>query len=166
MPERPGGPPPARRLSGKQLLLFAIAFLGSSRTFLDRVGFTAMTYAVDEIRMLPVVQPDGKSTARRILVYSLLLIPVSLTQPLLGMSGRAYLIGACFSMQRSSTWGWRLIALRALSARSRNSARPAVTSGHSVLYLPLLFVLMMLSRIYVVELARGFQDPCIRGSRR
>ena len=30
------------------------------------------------IRMLPVVEPDGESTARRILLYSLILIPISM----------------------------------------------------------------------------------------
>ena len=35
--------------------------------------------------MLPVVEPDGKSTGRQILIYSLALIPISLVPAYLGM---------------------------------------------------------------------------------
>jgi protoheme IX farnesyltransferase len=35
-------------------------------------------YARGGIRMLPVIEPDGESTVRRILLYSFLLIPISL----------------------------------------------------------------------------------------
>ena len=51
-------------------------------------------YARGGIRMLPVVEPDGRSTARRILFYSLGLIPISLLPSFLGMAGRIYAIGA------------------------------------------------------------------------
>ena len=41
-----------------------------------------------------MVEPDGRSTARQIVLYGLALIPVSLVPSILGMSGRIYLIGA------------------------------------------------------------------------
>ena len=44
--------------------------------------------------MLPVVEEDGRSTARRILVYSIALIPISLLPSFMGMAGRIYLVGA------------------------------------------------------------------------
>jgi hypothetical protein len=37
--------------------------------------------------MLPVIKPDGESTARRIVACSILLIPISLLPRLLGMRG-------------------------------------------------------------------------------
>ena len=114
--------------------------------FLDRVPHRD-DYAAGQIRMLPVVQPDGKSTARRILVYSLLLIPVSLTPTLLGMSGRAYLIGALLLDAALLYVGWRLIALRAPLSAPLSKQRARQLLQATVLYLPLLFVLMMLSRI-------------------
>ena len=53
-----------------------------------------MTMPRAGIQMLPVVEPDGRSTARQIVLYGLALIPVSLVPSLLGMSGRLYLAGA------------------------------------------------------------------------
>ena len=39
-------------------------------------------------------EPDGESTARRIVAYSLLLIPISLVPRLLGMTGSIYAAAA------------------------------------------------------------------------
>ena len=51
-------------------------------------------YARAGIRMLPVIEPDGRSTARHIVAFASTLIPVSLIPVLLGMTGRMYLVGA------------------------------------------------------------------------
>ena len=51
-------------------------------------------YARGGIRMLPVIEPDGESTARRIVLCSLLLIPISLLPVLLGMTGLVYAAAA------------------------------------------------------------------------
>ena len=51
-------------------------------------------YARAGIRMLPVVEPDCRSTARQIVLYGIVLIPVSLIPGIVGMSGRIYLVGA------------------------------------------------------------------------
>jgi len=47
-------------------------------------------YALGGIRMLPVTEPDGKSTVRRVVLCSLLLIPISLVPRFLGMTGPLY----------------------------------------------------------------------------
>ena len=60
----------------------AIAWL--YRADFERAGFP----------LLPVVEPDGRRTARHAVLFSLLLIPVSLTPYLLGMPGPAYAVGA------------------------------------------------------------------------
>jgi heme O synthase-like polyprenyltransferase len=44
--------------------------------------------------MLPVIDPNGESTARRIMFCSLLLIPISLVPHLLGMTGALYAAAA------------------------------------------------------------------------
>ena len=44
-------------------------------------------YARGGIQMLPVIEPDGESTANRIVACSVLLIPISLVPRLLGMAG-------------------------------------------------------------------------------
>jgi len=51
-------------------------------------------YARAGIRMLPVIEPDGKSTTRHIVAFASTLIPVSLFPVLLGMTGQIYLVGA------------------------------------------------------------------------
>ncbi len=51
-------------------------------------------YAQGDIRMLPVVDSNGKSTVWRILAYSAALIPVSVLPVALGMAGRVYFVGA------------------------------------------------------------------------
>jgi protoheme IX farnesyltransferase len=135
------------RLEWEAVALFAIVFFWQFPHFFSIAWLYRDDYAAGQIRMLPVVQPDGKSTARRILIYSLLLIPVSLTPTFLGMSGRAYLIGALLLDAALLYVGGRLITLRAPLSAPRSKQRARQLLQATVLYLPLLFVLMMLSRI-------------------
>jgi protoheme IX farnesyltransferase len=51
-------------------------------------------YSRAGIRVLPVVEPDGESTARQIALASVLLVPVSLLPSYLGMTGTVYAVGA------------------------------------------------------------------------
>jgi heme O synthase-like polyprenyltransferase len=60
-------------------------------------------YARGGIRMLPVVEPDGESTARRIVACSILLIPVSLLPRILGMTGYLY-AGAAVAAGAGLVW--------------------------------------------------------------
>jgi protoheme IX farnesyltransferase len=135
------------QLEWEALALFAIVFLWQFPHFFSIAWLYREDYAAGQIRMLPVVQPDGKSTARRILIYSLLLIPVSLSPTFLGMSGRAYLFGAALLDVALLYVGWRLIVLRAPLSAPRSKQRARQLLQATVFYLPLLFVLMMLSRI-------------------
>jgi protoheme IX farnesyltransferase len=86
--------------------------------------------------MLPVVEPDGESTARQILLYSLLLIPISLLPKWMGMTGTVYLIGAL---------GMGLLFLysgvQVLLDRTKIRARRVLLT--SVVYLPVLYILMV-----------------------
>src|SRR5262249_47622215 len=51
-------------------------------------------YARAGMCMLPVSDPEGRFTARQIVLYGMALIPVSLTPALIGMSGGVYGVGA------------------------------------------------------------------------
>src|SRR5207237_6657712 len=82
------------RVDPGTLVLFAILFLWQFPHFFSIAWLYRDDYAQGGIRMLPVVEPDGRSTARRILVYSLALIPVALLPAFVGMSGRIYLFGS------------------------------------------------------------------------
>jgi protoheme IX farnesyltransferase len=135
------------QLEWEAVALFAIVFFWQFPHFFSIAWLYRDDYAAGQIRMLPVVEPDGKSTARRILVYSLILIPVSLSPTFLGMSGRAYLVGAAILDVALLYVGWRLITLRAPLSAARSKQRARQLLQATVFYLPLLFVLMMLSRI-------------------
>src|SRR6202050_2834925 len=75
-------------------ILFAILFFWQFPHFYAIAWMYREDYERAGIRMLPVVEPDGESTARRILAYSLILIPISLVPKFLSMTGNLYLAGA------------------------------------------------------------------------
>ena len=135
------------RLEWETLALFAIVFFWQFPHFFSIAWLYREDYEAGRIRMLPVVEPDGRSTAFRIIAYSLVLIPVSLAPAFLGMSGRIYLIGALLLGAGLLYTGSRLTLLRAPinAARSKQRARQLLQA--TVLYLPLLFVLMMLNGV-------------------
>lgn len=97
----PGAMPPVigyaaanHHLTPAAWALYAILFFWQFPHFYAIAWMYRHDYSRADIRMLPVVEPDGLSTARQILVYSILLIPVSLLPSWLGMTGLLYSIGA------------------------------------------------------------------------
>jgi protoheme IX farnesyltransferase len=93
------------------------------------------------------VESDGRSTALRIIVYSILLIPVSLTPTFLGMAGKTYLVSALLLGIALLYIGVRLASLPVPISSGRSKQRARQLLQATVLYLPLLFVLMMLNRV-------------------
>ncbi len=120
-------------------VLFAILFLWQFPHFLAIAWMYREDYSRAGILMLPVIEPNGRVTAQQIVVYTLMLLPVSLLPTVLGMSGRIYLAGAALL-------GLLFLysSLRAAFSMSRQQARRLLLA--SVLYLPLLFLLMVLNR--------------------
>jgi len=139
------------RLEWGALVMFAIVFFWQFPHFFSIAWLYREDYAAGDIQMLPVVQPDGRSTALRIILYSVGLIPVSLMPTFLGMAGRTYMIGAFVLGAALLFFGVRLASLRlAVNApRSKRQARQLLQA--TVIYLPLLFVLMMLNSGVVVK---------------
>ena len=131
------------KLEVETLILFAIMFVWQFPHFLSIAWLYREDYAQGDIRMLPVVDPDGKSTVWRILAYSAALIPVSLMPVALGMAGRVYLVGAILmgaALFRVSM-GMAHPQLPATAAASKPSARRLLRA--TIIYLPALFALMM-----------------------
>ncbi len=131
------------RLETETLVLFAIMFLWQFPHFLSIAWLYREDYARGEIRMLPVVAPDGKSTLWRILAYSIALIPVSILPVAIGMAGRIYFAGALLlgiALLRVS-YGMAQPQLPATAPTSKASARRLLQA--TIAYLPLLFALMM-----------------------
>ena len=98
--------------------------------------------------MLPVVESDGRSTARRILVYSVALIPISLLPTFMGMAGRVYLAGAIALGFALLYFGMRLAFLDQPLASAPSKMRARHVLQATVIYLPLLFSLMMVNSIH------------------
>jgi protoheme IX farnesyltransferase len=142
----PGAVPPligwaaARgEISLEAWVLFAILFLWQFPHFLAIAWMYREDYERASILMLPVVEPDGRVTGQQIVVYTVLLLPVSLLPVALGISGRIYFYGAI-------VLGLLFLysSLRAAFSKSRQEARRLLLA--SVIYLPLLFILMVINR--------------------
>ena len=96
-------------------------------------------YARAGIRMLPVIEPDGKSTARQIVGYTIALVPLSLMPTFLHFSGWIYFAGALV------LGAWFLHA-SVPAARQPTLEQSRRLLKVSVIYLPLLLGLMTLNR--------------------
>jgi protoheme IX farnesyltransferase len=133
------------RLEWGALVMFAIVFFWQFPHFFSIAWLYRQDYEDGGIRMLPVVEPDGKSTARQILLYSLALIPVSLLPTFLGMSGWLYFGGALLLGVALFYVGVRLATFKLAPDTPRSKQRARQLLQATVFYLPLLFALMMLN---------------------
>jgi heme o synthase len=131
------------RLEWGTLVLFAILFVWQFPHFFSIAWLYREDYAKGGVKMLPVVEEDGRSTAHRILAYSIALIPISLLPSFMGMAGKIYLVGAFALSVALLYFGVRLafVTLPLSSAPSKMRARHVLQA--TVIYLPLLFALMM-----------------------
>ena len=140
----PGAMPPligyaasSGRLNFEAGILYAILFLWQFPHFYAIAWMYREDYARAGIRMLPVVEPDGDSTARRILWFSLALIPMSLAPSFFSMAGNVYLFGALVLGALVLSAG-----VRVASQRTVLRARQVLLA--SIVYLPLLYGLLVL----------------------
>jgi protoheme IX farnesyltransferase len=142
----PGAMPPligyaaaSGALDAGALALFLILFVWQFPHFYAIAWMYREDYARGGIRMLPVIEPDGESTARRVVACSVLLIPISLVPRLLGMTGSIYVAFAIAAGMALLYYGVRLGR-----ERSTVAARHVLLS--SVFYLPILLGVMVLDR--------------------
>jgi protoheme IX farnesyltransferase len=119
--------------------LFLILFVWQFPHFYAIAWMYREDYARGGIRMLPVIEQDGESTAWRVVACSVLLIPISLLPRLLGMTGAFYSIAAVAAGLGLLYFGVRL-------GRERTFARARNVLLASVLYLPMLFAVMVIDR--------------------
>ena len=120
-------------------VLFAILFLWQFPHFLAIAWMYRDDYASAGIKMLPVVEPEGRVTGQQIVTYTLLLIPVSLFPVLVNLAGSVYLVGA-------SIIGIVFLYYSARAALVRTTWQARKLLLASVLYLPILFALMVISK--------------------
>lgn len=125
------------------LVLFAILFLWQFPHFFSIAWLYREDYAAGGVRMLPVVESDGRSTGLRILLYSLVLIPVSMLPTYFNMAGWIYLVGAFALGLALFYFGARLALFRMPLTSPHSKLRARQLLQATVFYLPLLFILMM-----------------------
>jgi protoheme IX farnesyltransferase len=126
-------------LNWPALALFAILFVWQFPHFYAIAWMYREDYARGGIRMLAVIEPQGESTCKRIVACSVLLIPVSLLPPLLGMSGSIYAIAAVAA-------GLALLYFGVRFREECSSARARHVLLASIVYLPALLAVMVLDR--------------------
>jgi protoheme IX farnesyltransferase len=121
-------------LSPAALLMAGIVFLWTPPHFWSLALVRREDYARAGIPMLPVTHGE-EETRRRILLYSLALVPVTLALGLLGVAGPVYwvpaaLLGAAFIARAARLW------------RSAGTADALPLFRFSILYLFVLFLLL------------------------
>jgi heme o synthase len=131
------------RLDLGAFILFFILFLWQFPHFFAIAWLYREDYARGAIRMLPVVEPDGRSTSFRIVLYSMALLPASLMPAFLGMTGKIYVGGAVLLGIIFLCFAARLIVPNLPVRDGRSKLRARQLFRYSIVYLPVLFALMM-----------------------
>ncbi len=139
----PGAMPPmigwaaaTGRIDAGAWVLFLILFLWQHPHFYALAWMYREDYARGGIKMLPVTEPDGKSTFRQSLACAILLVPMSLWPTFVGMSGWFYFVGVsvCSLVFLYMCVRWRI-------EKSLRAARRVFLT--SIVYWMALFVLIM-----------------------
>ncbi|MBI4490615.1 MAG: protoheme IX farnesyltransferase [Deltaproteobacteria bacterium] len=121
-------------------VLFAILFLWQVPHTLAIAKLYRDDFAKAGIRFLPVIEPDGRSTGRQIIGHCLALLSVSLLPTLLGLAGSLYFLVALLLGASFLACGVGLAISQSLAA-----ARRLLLA--SLIYLPVLLVVMALDRV-------------------
>ncbi len=128
------------RLDALAWVLFGIVFLWQMPHFFAIGWMYRQDYARAGFAILPVVDEVGKRTTRQIVIYTLALLVVSLLTTVMGLTGAIYFFGAL-------TLGLAFLALGVgLAARRTGPGARRLFLG-SVLYLPVLLILMVVDKV-------------------
>ena len=130
------------------LLLFAIVFFWTPPHFWSLALFANSDYQRAGVPMLPVVS-GAKETRRQIVLYTLLLVPLSLAPWLIGFSGPIYGVAALLLDLGFFVTVWRVATDRqdATGASLTNDAPARLAFRYSILYLFALFAALAVDRL-------------------
>lgn len=117
-------------------VLCAIVFMWQMPHFLAIAWMYRDDYARAGIPLLPVVQPDGRSTGRQAVLYSAALIPVSFLPTAVGIATAWYLAGAI-------VLGATLLVLSLEFSVTRGVLEAKRLFFATILYLPLLWMALL-----------------------
>jgi len=125
------------RLDPGAWVLFAILFAWQHPHFYAIAWIFREDYRAAGFKMLPVVDPTGKRMFRQTILFSILLLAVSLLPTFVGVTGRPYLCGALLS-------GVLMLAVALRFTRERELADARRLLRATILYLPTLLLLITL----------------------
>jgi len=128
-------------LDAGALILFSVLFLWQIPHFLAIGRMYREDYASGGFPMLVVVDRDGRTTGRQMVVYALTLIPCSLATSLIGLTGAVYFWVALIAGIAYATASWHA----AVKGDVASARRLLLTS---VLYLPALFAAMFIDGLF------------------
>jgi heme o synthase len=117
---------------------FAILFVWQFPHFLAIAWMYREQYAKAGILMLPVIEPEGKITARQIVIFAVILLPISISAYFVNLAGVVYLIGAVLL-------GLWFLYESVKMARLKTDAQARKLLRVSVIYLPLIYLLLALN---------------------
>ena len=123
-------------------VLFAIMFLWQIPHTLAIARLYRDDFAKAGIRFLPVIEDDGWTTGRQVITHSLALLAASLLPTLLGLAGSIYFLAALLLGS-----GFLAYGISFAVSQSPASARRLLLA--SLIYLPVLLVVMALDRLPV-----------------
>lgn len=126
----------ARPVSAEAWSLFALLFVWQLPHFLALAWMYRDDFGRAGLPLLAVVDATGRRTARHLIAYSVLLVPVSLVPAWLGVAGIVYAAGA-------GLLGVGLLALAGRFAAHRSSERARTLFRATLVYLPLVWLLLL-----------------------
>jgi protoheme IX farnesyltransferase len=121
------------------LALFGVLFFWQMPHFLALAWMYRKDYERAGYKMLTVADETGRVTSRQILIYTAVLLPVSLVPTIAGVAGTVYFFGALLL-------GITFLAFGVFLARSHRNAHAKWLFYYSLLYLPILLLVMALDR--------------------
>ena len=127
-------------ISIQGILLFMILFLWQIPHFLAIAWLYREDYARASLPILSVVDENGSATAKQVILYSIALLPLTLVPTVWGITGIVYLWGAL-------ALGLLFLVCGVLLSVYQTRAYARLLFFVSIIYLPILGVLMVWDRI-------------------
>ena len=131
-------------VSLESAVLFLIIFMWTPPHFWALALRSSGDYEKVGVPMLPVVAGE-KATRRQILIYSALLVPVTLLPGVMGFAGALYM-GVTAALGAGFLWLAFVLARTAPGAAQEKAAMRLF--GYSILYLFLIFSLLLAEKIF------------------
>ena len=125
-------------------MLFLILFIWQHPHFYAIAWMFREDYKKAGFKMLPCLQPDGEGTFSHVQGFTSALLPVSIAPSMTGMSGHFYLVGTLLS-------GIALLCVADRFVRSKSDCDARKLLKATVLYIPVLFVLIVLDSTFTLQ---------------